>query len=80
MLCAKADGVGFFPLLPVCANDAEFVPCTILPSPKKLKETKEIYEKVVNHLIEEGYATDVESADSIISGMSEQWFEQIHEG
>ena len=50
------------------------------PSPKKLKETKEIYEKVVNHLIEEGYATDVESADSIISGMSEQWFEQIQEG
>ena len=49
-------------------------------SPKQLKETKEIYEKVVNHLIEEGYATDVESADSIISGMSEQWFEQIQEG
>ena len=47
------------------------------PSPKKLKETKEIYEKVVTHLIEEGYATDVESADSIISGMSEQWFETI---
>ena len=47
--------------------------------PKKLKETKEIYEKVVTHLIEEGYATDVESADSIISGMSEQWFELITE-
>ena len=45
------------------------------PSPKQLKETKEIYEKVVTHLIEEGYATDVESADSIISGMSEQWFD-----
>ena len=41
------------------------------PSPKKLKETKEIYEKVVNHLIEEGYASDSESADSIIQGMSE---------
>ena len=50
------------------------------PSPKQLKETKEIYEKVVTHLIEEGYATDVESADSIISGMSQQWFEQIQEG
>ena len=47
------------------------------PSPKKLKETKEIYEKVVTHLIEEGYASDVESADSIINGMSEQWFELI---
>ena len=50
------------------------------PSPRQLKETKEIYEKVVKHLIEEGYANDVESADSIISGMSEQWFEQIQEG
>ena len=50
------------------------------PSPKKLKETKEIYETVVTHLIEEGYATDVDSADSIITGMSEQWFEQIQEG
>lgn len=49
------------------------------PSPKKLKETKEIYEKVVTHLIEEGYATDSDSADSIISGMSDQWFEQIQE-
>ena len=49
------------------------------PSPRQLKETKEIYEKVVKHLIEEGYATDVESADSIISGMSDQWFEQIQE-
>ena len=49
------------------------------PSPKKLKETKEIYEKVVSHLIEEGYATDSDSADSIISGMSDQWFEQIQE-
>ena len=46
---------------------------------KELKETKEIYEKVVTHLIEEGYAIDVESADSIISGMSEQWFELITE-
>tara|TARA_B100001094_G_C18191478_1_gene807541 strand:+ start:3287 stop:3445 length:159 start_codon:yes stop_codon:yes gene_type:complete len=50
------------------------------PSPKKLKETKEIYEKVVAHLIEEGYASDVESADSIIGGMSDQWFAQIQEG
>ena len=49
------------------------------PSPRQLKETKEIYEKVVEHLIEEGYATDVENADSIISGMSEQWFEMITE-
>lgn len=49
------------------------------PSPKKLKETKEIYEKVVEHLISEGYATDLDSADTIISGMSDQWFELIVE-
>ena len=50
------------------------------PSPKKLKETKEIYYTVVEHLIEEGYATDSDSADSIISGMSDEWFETIVEG
>ena len=48
-------------------------------SPKKLKETKNIYYTVVEHLIEEGYATDSDSADSIISGMSEEWFETIVE-
>jgi hypothetical protein len=49
------------------------------PSPKKLKETKQIYEKVVGHLIQEGYATDENSADLIISGMSDEWFNLIVE-
>ena len=49
------------------------------PSPKQLKETKEIYEKVVTHLTEEGYASDSDSADSIIQGMSEEWFALITE-
>ncbi len=48
-------------------------------SPKKLKETKNIYYTVVEHLIEEGYAADSDSADSIISGMSDEWFETIIE-
>jgi hypothetical protein len=47
------------------------------PSPKKLKETKNIYYKVVDHLISEGYATDSDSADNIIKGMSDEWFETI---
>ena len=47
------------------------------PSPKKLKETKNIYHKVVDHLISEGYATDSDSADNIIKGMSDEWFETI---
>ena len=50
------------------------------PSPKKLKETKNIYHKVVDHLISEGYATDSDSADNIIKGMSDEWFETIVEG
>jgi hypothetical protein len=50
------------------------------PSPKKLKETKEIYHKVVDHLISEGYAIDSDSADNIIKGMSDEWFETIIEG
>jgi hypothetical protein len=49
------------------------------PSPKKLKETKQIYEKVVEHLMKEGYATDEKSADLIISGMSDDWFNLIVE-
>ena len=49
------------------------------PSPKKLKETKNIYHKVVDHLISEGYATDSDSADNIIKGMSDEWFETIVE-
>ena len=49
------------------------------PSPKKLKETKEIDEIGVEHLINEGYATDSISADSIINGMSDQWFKLIVE-
>jgi hypothetical protein len=49
------------------------------PSPKKLKETKNIYHKVVDHLISEGYAIDSDSADNIIKGMSDEWFETIIE-
>ena len=49
------------------------------PSPKKLKETKEIYHTVLDHLISEGYATDPDSADNIIKGMSDEWFETIIE-
>ena len=49
------------------------------PSPKKLKETKNIYHKVVDHLISEGYAPDSDSADNIIQGLSDEWFETIIE-
>ena len=32
-----------------------------------------------HHLIREGYAADQESADDIIKGMSEEWFNLIIE-
>ena len=47
------------------------------PSPRQTKEIHENYEKVVDHLISEGYAEDKESADYIITGMSEAWFNMI---
>ena len=47
------------------------------PTPKQYKEAVERHDKIVKHLIAEGYAENAESADSIIMGMSEQWYEQI---
>ena len=47
------------------------------PTPKELKEAVDRHAKIVNHLIEEGYAEDAKSADSIIMGMSEEWFNLI---
>ena len=47
------------------------------PTPRETKKIHENYEKVVNHLIEEKYAIDDESADKIISGMSQEWFDTI---
>jgi hypothetical protein len=47
------------------------------PSPRQSQEIHKNYEKVVEHLIKEGYADTKESADSIISGMSESWFNLI---
>jgi hypothetical protein len=47
------------------------------PTPREAKEIHSNYEKVVDHLIKEGYAENKESADSIIKGMSEVWFDMI---
>jgi SOS response regulatory protein OraA/RecX len=47
------------------------------PSPRQSQQIHKNYEKVVEHLIKEGYADDKESADSIINGMSESWFNLI---
>jgi len=47
------------------------------PTPKQTQEAIKNYEKVVEHLISENYADDKESADNIIRGMSEEWFNII---
>ena len=50
------------------------------PSPRQTQEAHQNYQKVSDHLIHEGYAIDQESADDIIKGMSEAWFNLIIEG
>ena len=47
------------------------------PTPKESQKIHENYKKVVDHLIEEKYAVDEDSADKIISGMSQDWFDTI---
>ena len=47
------------------------------PTPRESKIIQEYYEKVVDHLIKEGYTADREGADNIINGMSEDWYNLI---
>ena len=47
------------------------------PTPKQYKEAVERHDKIVKHLIDEVYAENAESADNIIMGMSEQWYNLI---
>ena len=46
-------------------------------TPRQLKEATKAYAKVVDHLISEGYAKSKIDADSIIGGMSEEWYHMI---
>ena len=50
---------------------------TMKPSPRETQQAHQNYKKVSEHLIREGYAPDQESADDIIKGMSEEWFDLI---
>ena len=50
---------------------------TMKSTPRQVKEAKKAYEKVVNHLVEEGYAKSKTDADNIIGGMSEEWYNMI---
>ena len=48
-------------------------------SPREVQQAHQNYKKVSENLIREGYAPDQESADDIIKGMSEDWFNLIIE-
>ena len=50
---------------------------TMQTTPRQIKEAKKAYDKVVNHLVAEGYANTKTDADNIISGMSEDWYSII---
>ena len=47
------------------------------PTPKELQETYKIHNQLIDHLISGGYADDNNSANKIIEGMSETWFNLI---
>jgi hypothetical protein len=47
------------------------------PTPRELQETYKIHSQLIEYLISEGYAEDKESADKIIEGMSETWYNLI---
>ena len=49
-------------------------------SPRQLKEAHKAYEKIVNYLVEENYATNKTDADAIIGDMSEEWYHMIING
>ena len=47
---------------------------TMKSTPRQVKEAKKAYERVVDHLVAEGYARNKTDADNIIGGMSEEWY------
>jgi len=46
-------------------------------TPRQNKEARKAYEKLVEHLVAEGYANNKTDADNIIGGMSEEWYHMI---
>jgi len=47
---------------------------------KKTNEEVDLYDVILSHLLDEGYAETVENAESIMVNMSEDWRESICEG
>ena len=46
-------------------------------TPRQVKEAKKAYERVVDHLVSEGYAKNKIDAVNIIGGMSEESYNMI---
>ena len=46
-------------------------------TPRHIKEARKDYDRGVDHLVSEGYAKIKIDADSIIGGMSEEWYHMI---
>ena len=44
---------------------------------RELKEAHKAYDKIVNYLVKENYAVSKTDADTIIGGMSEEWYYMI---
>lgn len=49
----------------------------IIRHPKTQKEQVDIYDIILSHLLDEGYASNVESAEKIMVNMSEEWIASI---
>jgi len=52
----------------------------IIRKPKPKNEEYDLYDVILSHLIDEGYADTYESAEAIMVNMSEDWRESIVEG
>ena len=50
------------------------------PNPRTRKENVDLYNIILSHLLDEGYAETPEAAESIMMNMSEDWRESICEG
>ena len=46
-------------------------------TPRQMREANIAYEKLVDYLITENYASSKSDADAIIGGMSEEWYYMI---
>jgi len=44
------------------------------------REQVELYDIILSHLLDEGYADTLDSAEAILENMSEDWIESIIEG